>query len=169
MLVHHFLICKFPNISIYASIKSILWSVFMFCSDESWNKAFDVVAVDDLIRWLRTELYEPDSVTTKVYFLGHSQQFTTVFSACAYRSVGNTFSFPFYNTMTITSQFIHTTDSVIAWPGAETSGFQILRKKISEAVNEEILTSILHRLLCPRGLHSVPVAVNRNHKLYFQL
>lgn len=58
MLVHHFLICKLPNIPIYACIKSILWSVLMFCPDESWRKAFDVVIIEDLLKLLRAELYK---------------------------------------------------------------------------------------------------------------
>lgn len=56
MLVHHFLICKLPNIPICAYIKSILWSVLVFCPDESWRKAFDVVIIEDLLRLRRVEL-----------------------------------------------------------------------------------------------------------------
>lgn len=56
MLVHHFLICKSPNIPICACIKSILWSVLVFCPDESWRKAFDVVIIEDLLRLLRVQL-----------------------------------------------------------------------------------------------------------------
>lgn len=55
MLVHHFLICKLPNIPICARIKSILWSMFVFCPDESRRKAFDVVIIKDLSRLLRGE------------------------------------------------------------------------------------------------------------------
>lgn len=58
MLVHHFLICKLPNIPINACIKSILWSVLMFCPDESRGKAFDVVIIEDLSRRQRAELCE---------------------------------------------------------------------------------------------------------------
>lgn len=58
MLVHHFLICKLPNIPIYACIKSFLCSVLMFCPDESWGKAFDVVIIEDALRLLRAELCE---------------------------------------------------------------------------------------------------------------
>lgn len=48
MLVHHFLICKLPNIPSFASIKSILWSVLVLCPDESCRKDFDVVIIKDL-------------------------------------------------------------------------------------------------------------------------
>lgn len=58
MLVHHFLICKLPNIPIYASIKSILWSLLVFCPDESRRKAFDAVIIADLLRRLKAELCE---------------------------------------------------------------------------------------------------------------
>lgn len=58
MLVHHFLICKLPNIPIYACIKSILWFVFLFCPDESRRKAFDVVIIEDLLVMLRAKLCE---------------------------------------------------------------------------------------------------------------
>lgn len=58
MQVHHFLICKLPNIPIYACIKSILWSVLMFYPDESRRKAFDVVIFEDLLRLVRAELCE---------------------------------------------------------------------------------------------------------------
>lgn len=58
MLVHHFLICKLPNIPIHACIKSILWLVLMFCPDESRRKPFDVVIIEDLLKLLRAELCE---------------------------------------------------------------------------------------------------------------
>lgn len=64
MLVHHFLICKLPNIPMYACIKSILWSVLEFYPDESWRKAFDVVIIENLLRLLRAELCECESVIT---------------------------------------------------------------------------------------------------------
>lgn len=57
MLVHHFLICKSPNIPIRACIKSTLWSVLMFCPDESRRKAFDVVIIQDLLRLPSIEIH----------------------------------------------------------------------------------------------------------------
>lgn len=50
MLLHHFVICKLPNIPIYACIKSILWPLLMLYPDESRAKAFDVVIIEDLKR-----------------------------------------------------------------------------------------------------------------------